>query len=83
MLKDKEEDGNRFSGHHLPLVIYDRIQCLLDRAYELDHGISVGFWQVIELEGSLVCLAVLAVCMPHDGFYLVAGACIVQTVFGS
>ena len=55
----------------------------LDRTQEFYDCIAIRLWQIIEILGGPEGIRVLAIGMPHDGFYLVAGACIVQTVFGS
>ena len=52
----------------------------LNRANELHHRISIGFWQIVEFLCSLESLAVGAVSMPHDGFNFVACTSIVQTI---
>lgn len=62
---------------HLLLVFVFVNNRLLDRTYELNYSIAVSLWQVIELESRIVCLTVLAVCVPHNSLYLVSSTCIV------
>ena len=52
----------------------------LDSIDECYYSITLCFWQVVELLGSIECLAVFAVAMPHDGFDDCASTAVVQTV---
>ena len=49
---------------------------ILDGAQEHHYGVTVCLRQVVEFHCRVVCLAVFAVAVPHDGLYLVAGTAV-------
>lgn len=56
---------------------------LLDRTQELHYSITLALWCLVEVHGSVISMTLLAIAVPHDGFYLVAGTAVVQAVFGT
>ena len=76
------ELGNFFMGN--VLLSYIAMNLLtLDGAQEHHYGITVCLRQVVEFHCRVVCLAVLAVAMPHDSLYLVASTSVMQAILGT
>ena len=74
--------GNFFIDNVLRSNIPMNLQ-ILDGAQEHHYGVTVCLGQVVEFHRRVVCLAVLAVAMPHDCLYLVASTSIVQAILGT
>ena len=74
--------GNFFIDNVLRSNIPMNLQ-ILDGAQEHHYGVTVCLRQVVEFHRSVVCLAVLAVAMPHDSLYLVASTAVVQAILGT
>ena len=73
------ELGNFFIDNVLRSNIPMNLQ-ILDGAQEHHYGVTVCLGQVVEFHRRVVCLAVLAVAMPHDCLYFVASTSIVQAI---
>ena len=79
----KLETNEKRDWHRMMSVPFIIIGIGSNGSEELDQGVAIGLWQLIELQRGSIAIALLGVAVPEDGLDLIAGATVVQAVFSA